>query len=337
MYIGKRRNVPLQIRVIFYDKDNAESHDLKDFSDLEPLLSQADGRKKWIDIIGICHTDVLDKLGKLFGIHPLILEDIANTEQRPKFEEFDHYLFMTVKELSYQASAAILFERQISLVLGSDYVISFQEESSPLIEEGRNRLVSGATRRQEKGPDYLAYRIIDSVVDQYFDIIEKIADNIEDLEEKMIQDLSGKPMRSFMRMRRLLSVLLHSVFPLRESLSRIEKRDSHIISQEILPFFRDVYDHSVHIMESVENQRDILGGIMDVYLSYQNNKMNAVMKVLTIIATIFMPLSFVASVYGMNFKNIPELNWPYGYLYFWIVIVCSVSLMLYFFRKKKWL
>lgn len=337
VYIGKRKNVPLRISLVLYNADGLEFLVPENYDALVSALELAKGRKKWIDIVGVCQTDFLEKLGGYFGIHPLVLEDIANTEQRPKFEEYEKFFFMTVKELEYHPANMVLHERQISIVLGEDYVISFQEEESHLVSGLRERASGVYSRIREKGPDYLAYRIIDSVVDQYFDIIEKLGDNIEALEEKMILDSSGRPMRSFMRMKRLLSVLLHAVFPLRESLSRIEKRDSAIISQEVMPFFRDIYDHSVHIIESVENQRDILAGIMDVYLSYQNIKMNAVMKVLTIIATIFMPLSFVASIYGMNFRYFPELEWRYGYLFFWIVILTAVLLMLYYFKKKKWL
>jgi len=338
VYIGSRRDVKLVIKVLIYDKAGADSHVLKGVAELPDIIKLAKGRKMWIDLVGICHIEAVEKIGEIFAIHPLVLEDIANTEQRPKFEEFDDAFFITIKELNYHPVQRILDEKQISLMLGPDYVITFQEENSEIIEEIRKRLTAGVSRTRSRGVDFLAYRFIDSVVDRYFDVIEKIGDDIEGLEEKMIQDVSGKPMRSFQRMRRLLSVLVHAVFPLRESLSRIEKRDNmKTISKDTLPYFRDVYDHSVHIIESVENQRDILGGVIDVYLSYQNNRMNAVMKVLTIIATIFMPLSFFASVYGMNFKFFPELSWRYGYLFFWIFIVCVVLLMIYYFKKKKWL
>ncbi|MHC1708388.1 MAG: magnesium/cobalt transporter CorA [Bacteroidales bacterium] len=303
-------------------------------SDL-PLPSDSD--ITWVDMVGINHIETVEELGKNYNLHPLVLEDIVNTEQRPKFEEFDGYTFLTLKKIEYTKSFTAVYQTQVSLVFGKNFVITFREEDSNIFEDIRKRLLSGASKARHKKSDYLVYHVLDSIVDSYFEIIEKLSDDIEVVEDRMIREVKGLSMAPFQRLRRNLVFMLKSLYPLREALSRLEKRDNPQLDPENIPYFRDVYDHTLHIIESIENQREILSGVMDIYLSNLNNRMNSIMKVLTIIATIFIPISFFASVYGMNFENFPEIHYKYGYLYFWILILVIVVIMLLYFRKKKWL
>jgi magnesium transporter len=291
----------------------------------------------WIDMIGIDHIETVDALGKVFHLHPLMLEDIVNTEQRPKFEEFQGYTFFTLKKAEYLKAGSHMYLSQVSIVFGENFVLTFREEESDLFEEIRNRLLSGTSRARKKKSDFLVYTVIDNIIDRYFDIIERLSDEIEVIEEKMLKDVNGKSMVPFQRLRRNLAYMLRSLYPLREALSKLEKHDNPLLDPDNLPYFRDIYDHIIHIIESIENQRDILGGVMDVYLTSLNNRMNSIMKVLTVISTIFIPISFFASVYGMNFINFPELHWKYGYLYFWSLIIIIVIIMFVYFKKKKWM
>lgn len=305
-------------------------------SDL-PVYDKSDKTITWLDLVGINHLETVEKIGEIYGLHPLVMEDIVNTEQRPKFEEFSGYTFFTLKKATYGKSPDNVSLNQVSIVFGHNFVLTFREEESEVFSGIKKRLLSGVGRVRNKKSDFLVYYIIDSIVDGYFDIIETIADEIETVEERMMKDTNGKSIYVLQRLKRNLSYMLKSLYPLREALSKLEKRDNPFIEEDTLPYFRDVYDHSIHIIESIESQRDILSGVMDVYLTSLNNRMNSIMKVLTVIATIFMPLSFFASVYGMNFRYFPEIQWKYGYLYFWIMIILVVLLMFYYFRKKKWM
>ncbi|MCX6271365.1 MAG: magnesium/cobalt transporter CorA [Bacteroidetes bacterium] len=300
-------------------------------------LPRISGEIVWLDMIGVNHVDIIETIGQSFNLHPLVMEDICNTEQRPKFEEFSGYTFFTLKRSEYTHLPSYVSLTQVSIVFSPDFILTFREEASPIFDTIRKRLLSGASRARTKKSDFLVYLIIDSIVDSYFDIVEKISDEIETIEEKMIIDTDGRFVSMFQRLKRNLTYLLKALYPLREALSKLEKRDNPLLEIQTIPYYRDIYDHTVHLIESIENQRDILSGSMDVYLSSLNNRMNSIMKVLTIIATVFIPLSFFASVYGMNFRYFPELQWRYGYLYFWILIIVILIIMMFHFKKKKWM
>jgi magnesium transporter len=336
IHIGRHSTEVAQIELYSYNKDEVIETEVNDLSQITPFLQKEDCIT-WIDLKGINHLETIEQIGKLFNIHPLVLEDIVNAEQRPKFEDYNDYLFFTLKTMEVNGDKFHVDYGQISIIVGKNFVITFQEKVNNLFGTIRNRLLSGVSRARTRQSDFLVYLIVDSVVDSYFHVIEKFSDILEDEEEKMLKDDRDNGIINLQAIRRGLSQLLRVLYPLREALSRLEKRDCKLINQETLIFFRDVYDHTIHLIESVENQRDILAGAMDVYLTMINNRLNSIMKVLTIIATIFIPLSFFASVYGMNFKYFPELGWRYGYLYFWILILIVLGLMLYYFRRKKWL
>jgi len=335
VHIGRENNSDVSMSLIHY---NAESVENKERIAIDECLEyvQKEG-VSWITINGIHKTQIIESIGKLFNLHSLVLEDIVNTEQRPKFEEFDDYLFFTLKNLEFDVEQKETHYEQISFVLGKNYVISFQEKESDLFLQIKERIMNGISRARGKGADYLIYLLIDATVDSYYSITENIEDNIEILEEKVLADTSGKTLAEIQKIKRDLVILLKSVFPLREAIGKIQRRENPLIHESTHIFFNSIYDHVVHIIESVESQRDILSGLMDIYLSNISNHMNSVMKVLTVIATIFIPLTFFAGVYGMNFKYFPELEWRWGYALFWTLCLFCVLLMLFYFRKKKWL
>ncbi len=336
VHIGKHSTVFPQIHLFNYSQSNVDETEITDLAQIEPYLLKPE-TVTWVDMKGLNHLETVEAIGQLFNIHPLVLEDIVNAEQRPKFEDYDSYLFFTLKTMEVNGEMFKVEYGQISILVGKNFVVTFQEKSNNLFGTIRNRLLSGASRARSRKPDFLVYLIVDTIVDAYFQVVEKFSDILEDVEEKMLNDDSGKSILNLQALRRNLSQLLRTLYPLREALSRLEKRDCKLLFPETLIFFRDIYDHTIHLIESIENQRDILSGAMDVYLTTINNRMNGIMKVLTIIATIFIPLSFIASVYGMNFQNFPELTWRFGYLYFWILILVIIGIMFYYFKRKKWM
>jgi len=333
--VGKQFTDNVSISAVFYNAETIEQKEIWDITQVDDLLKR-DGIT-WINVVGIHNTQVIEAIGKQFNLHPLVTEDIANTQQRPKFEEFDDYIFFTLKNLEYTKSQNEVNYEQISIVLSKNYVISFQEKKSDLFRVIKERILSGISRARTRGADFLVYLLIDSTVDSYYDVTENIEDNIESVEDEVLTVVTNDSLVEIQKVKRDLVLLLKSVFPLREAINKLQRSENKLISEPTHIFFNSIYDHAVHIIESVESQRDILSGLMDIYLTNISNRMNSVMKVLTVIATIFMPVSFFAAVYGMNFKNIPEIEWPYGYVYFWAVCLISIALMLLYFKKKKWL
>lgn len=335
VHIGKENTRAIQIEMVVYNADSAELKKVASINDCKQFLGN--GNISWIHIDGVHDTEMLTQIGEIFNLHPLILEDIPNTLQRPKFEDLGNYLFFTLKHLEYENEDTEIDYEQISFVVGEKFVLSFREKPDDLFDDIRDRLLNGLSKALSRGTDFLAYLLIDATVDSYYEVIEKLEDKIEAMEEDVINDQKGFALENMQSARRDLTLLLKSVFPLREAVGKILRRESKLIQEPTIVFFSDVYDHTIHVVESIESQRDILSGLLDIYLSITSNRMNSVMKVLTVIATIFIPLTFFAGVYGMNFKYFPELFWKYGYLYFWILCVLSISMMLLYFRRKKWL
>ncbi|NVO03440.1 MAG: magnesium/cobalt transporter CorA [Bacteroidetes bacterium] len=335
VHIGKSRSEKIDISLLKYNSETAEFHNCADIMELNSLVDK--NYMNWININGIHEIESIEQIGKEFNIHPLVLEDIVNAEQRPKFEDYDDYFFVTLKASGSISVKNIMDVQQISFIVGKNYLISFHENKNELFQKNIERILNGKSKARKNGCDFLAYLLIDTVVDNYYFALEEIEDKIEILEEKILKDTTGKTLQEIQKMKRLLVMLLKAVFPLREAVSKLERKESELIQDSSAIFFRDIYDHIIHIIESVESQRDILSGLMDVYMSNTSNRMNAVMKVLAIIATIFMPITFFAGVYGMNIENIPELKWQYGYLFFWSVCIASVVLMLIYFKRRKWL
>ena len=334
IYVGDKKTERVAIRVIDYDEKNFEENDLNTVDECfsyqhKPIVT-------WINIDGIHQVDLIEALGKNFGLHPLILEDIVHTEQRPKMEDFEEYLFIVFKMLFYDQENQIKSE-QFSLVLGADYIITFQEREGDVFNHVRERLRKGKGRIRKMGPDYLAYALIDAIVDNYFIVLEKIGEEIESLEEELVTDPRPETLHAIHHLKKELIFLRKSVWPLREMISALQRSESSLIQDKTTVFLRDVYDHTIQVIDVIETFRDMVSGMLEVYLSSVSNKMNEVMKVLTIIATIFMPMTFIAGVYGMNFKFMPELEWHWGYPAVWSFILFLGVIMLVYFRKKRWL
>ncbi len=335
VHIGEKKIDAVRITYIDYDEQNFEE---KQVANIEECFKFKDTKTvTWINIDGIHDIVLIEKLGKQFDLHPLILEDILNTDQRPKLEDFDNYLFIVLKMLSYNDEKQMVEAEQVSLVLGNNFLISFQERVGDVFEIIRDRIRNAKGRIRKMGADYLAYTLMDAIVDSYFAVLEKLGEKIESMEEQLVTDPGEKTPQQIHSLKREMIFLRKSVWPLREVISGLQRADSQLIDESTGIYLRDVYDHTIQIIDTIESSRDMVSGMLDIYLSSISNKMNAVMKVLTIIATLFIPLTFVAGIYGMNFENMPELKWRWGYACVWAVMATVAVIMLFYFRRKKWL
>ncbi len=333
VFIGERKLKESQIRVIKYnDKEVVESTVQTVESALEFLDSSS---VTWIDIAGLHNVSLIEDIGKAFKIHPLILEDIVQTSERPKLEEFDDYIFMVLR-MFYLRDKTIVNE-QISIILGDNYVLTFQESPAEIFEPIRNRIRSKRFRITKQRADYLAYCIIDVIVDNYFAVLELLGEKTEFIEDALLMDPSHNILREIYKLKRELISLRRSVWPLRELINKLDRSESSLIKKTTKIFIRDVYDHTIQIIDTTENYREIISGMLDTYLSSLSNRMNEIMKTLTIIATIFIPLTFIAGIYGMNFSYMPELRWHWGYFGVWLIMIIIAIVMILYFKRKKWL
>ncbi len=291
----------------------------------------------WINVDGVHEPDVIRKIGEHFRIHPLVLEDIMDTNQRPKMEDFGSYIYFIVRMARPDRKSEEDRFEQISLILGKNFVISFQEDVGDVFDSVRDRIRQGKGRIRKMGSDYLANCLLDAVVDGYFCVLDKQGEEIETLEGELLSKPVPATMHHIHRLKREMIFMRKSVWPLREVINGLDRLESRLFQPATLLFLKDVYDHTVQVMDTVETYRDILSGMLDTYLSSVSNRMNEVMKVLTIIATIFIPLTFIVGIYGMNFENIPELKLPWGYFALWGVMILVALMMVLFFRRKKWI
>jgi magnesium transporter len=291
----------------------------------------------WYNVDGVYNPTQLENIGQKYKLHPLLMEDVASAEQRPKLDDYGEYIFLTVKMIHYDEKNSELNSEQVSFVITNNLILSFQERKGDVFDPNRERLRNNRGKMRKMGADYLLYSLLDTIVDHYFEIMEYVGDKLEIIEQEMLTNPEPTKLKELYKFRRELIYLRKSVWPLREVIVKMERDDCSMISEEVKPFLRDVYDHTIQVIETVESTRDILSGIVDVYLSSVSNRMNSVMKVLTVISTIFMPLSFITSLYGMNFENMPELHTHYGY--FVVLGVCCLIVigMLFYFQRKKWL
>ena len=337
IHIGEKKTEQVKMQVIDYDDEHLEEKDL-DLASIEDCLHLKDSPTvSWINIDGIHQVDVIKEIGKIFSLHSLILEDILNTEQRPKIYDLEDYIFVVLKMLSYDSDQNQLRMEQISLVLGKNFVLSFQENTGDVFGPVRDRIRKAKGRIRKMGPDYLAYALLDAIVDNYFLVLEKLGEEIESLEEDLVSHPTPETVQKIHNLKRELIFLRKSVWPLREVINVLEKAETDLIQSRTLIFLRDIYDHTIQVIDTVETFRDMVSGMLDIYLSSVSNRMNEVMKVLTIIATIFIPLTFIAGVYGMNFKAMPELEISWGYPAVLVIMVVIGVMMLMMFRRKRWL
>ncbi len=332
VHIGEQKVESTRLYVFNYDEQRLEEKALKD---VEECLAYKDkGGVTWINIDGLHEPEVLEKLGKAFGLHPLMLEDIANTEQRPKLEDYNDYLYVVVKML-YRPDHSILAE-QLSLVIGKNLLISFQERQDIVFDPIRERLRNGKGRARMLGADFLAYQLIDAVIDNYFIVLERLSDEVEALEARVIAAPKPDGLHNLHRLKKDMIYLRRSVWPLREVIAAMQRGDSPLIGEAMRMYLRDVYDHVAAAADAVEAMRDLLNSMLEIYMSNMSNRLNEVLKVLTVITTLFIPITFIAGVYGMNFKYMPELDWPWGYPAALLLMSVVAAGMFMYFKRKKW-
>ena len=336
IHIGEKKVEEPKITIFDYDDQHVEEKEVKTIE--ECFVFKDKPTVTWINVEGIHRIETVEKLGECYGFHPLVMEDILNTDQRPKMEIHGNYIYIVLKMLYGRDKNHSIETEQVSLILGSNFVISFQEgKEGDVFNPVRERIRSDKGLIRRMGSDYLAYSLMDTIVDNYFLILETLGEKVELLEEELTTSPTVKTLHEIQKFRNEMILIRRAVWPLREVIIGLGRKESPLIKETTEIYLRDVYDHIIQVMDAIEVYREMLSGMLDIYLSSVSNRLNSVMKVLTIIATIFMPLTFIAGIYGMNFKYMPELEWRLGYLVVWLVFVIVGVSMLIYFKKKKWL
>jgi len=335
VHVGEKKAERIVIRLWAY---NSEELIEKELQTVEECLAFKDkpGMNLWVNVDGLDRIEVIEKLGSYFKIHPLTLEDVLNTGQRPKMEDYSSYIYTVLKMILLDKEREEIILDQVSIIVGPNYILSFQEREGDVFDPLRERLKNPASRLRKNGVDHLAYSLIDAIVDNYFLILEHVGEEIEDLEEELIVYPKPETLKAIQKYKREMIILRKSVWPLRELISNLQRAESGLIKETTQIYLRDIYDHTIQVIDSIEAFRDILSSMVDVYLSSISNRMNDIMKVLTIIATIFIPLTFIAGVYGMNFDYMPELRWHWGYPVIMLFMVLLGIIMFLYFKKRRW-
>jgi magnesium transporter len=336
VHVGEKRS-EAEITVIDYGGAQVQERKLKKAEEVYQYRDRP--TVTWINVDGLHQIEVLEEIGKCFGLHRLVLEDILNTDHRPKVEDFGKYIYIVLKMLSYDNANNEVVSEQVSLVLGSNFVLSFQEDitSGDVFNPIRERIRTDGSQIRTMGADYLAYSLMDIVIDNYFVVLETLGERIDDIEEELVTNPASQTLQGIHNLKKEMLYLRKSVWPLREVIYSLERSESQLVTKTTAVYLRDVYDHTIQVIDTIETFRDTVSGMLDIYLSSVSNRLNSVMKVLTVIATIFMPLTFLAGVYGMNFRHMPELEWTWGYPVVLLVMFSVGISMLVYFRKKKWL
>jgi magnesium transporter len=335
VHVGEKKAEKTVIKAWLYNSEKLIEKELQTVDECQELKGQP-GMNLWINVDGLDQIGIIEKLGGYFGVHPLTLEDVLNTGQRPKMEDYDSYIYAVLKMMLLDEEREEILIDQVSIIFGTNYILSFQEREGDAFNPIRDRLKNSASRLRKNGVDLLAYSLIDAVVDNYFLILEHFGEEIEDLEEQLIVDPMPETLKAIQKYKRDMITLRRSVWPLRELINSLQRTESQLIKESTQIYLRDVYDHTIQVIDSIEAFRDILSSMVDVYLSSLSHRMNDIMKVLTIIATIFIPLTFIAGVYGMNFEYMPELKWRWGYpAVMFAMTILGISMFLYF-KKRRW-
>ena len=333
VHIGERKSEHVTVTVFCYSTTSCKELHVEQ---VDQLSSPADESVIWINVGGVHKVEMVETLGKQFSLHPLLLEDVTNTDQRPKLDDYEAYIFLVMKMLSLTDRKDIAVE-QVSFVLGKNYVISFQENGTDVFQPVRERLRGGKGRLRQSGADYLLYALVDAIVDQYFAVLELSGEKIEAVQQAVVDDPKPETLNEIHALKRQLLFVRRAVWPLRDVMTNLSRSDCPFLQHPTKVFFRDVYDHVVQIVDTIEILREMVSASLDIYLSSVSYRLNAIMRVLTVITTIFMPLSFIASIYGMNFEYMPELRSPWGYpLVLGVMAAVGVG-MLVLFRNKRWL
>lgn len=340
-HTGQRHMQDIRITVHDYSENHIDEFTIDDIEQIRPYLESSS--KTWIKVYGLHDLTKLKSIWGYFNLHPLIQEDIVNTSQRPKIERYDNCIFFVLRMLTYADEKQYIESEQISLVLGPNYVLSFQETDRDYFAPILTRLAGEGSRIRRLNTDYLTYALVDTVVDYYFHTLDKITDHIEAAEDQLLEDPDKQILHRIHKLRREVIFIRKSISPLRDAINSAIRDESNLIDDYTKVYLRDVYDHVIHVIDNVENYRDMILSLHDMYMSQVSNKMNEVMKVLTIIATIFIPLTFIAGIYGMNFNaevspyNMPEVNWYWGYPAVLTLMGIMALAMIYYFKQKEWL
>ncbi len=335
IYTGHHFEEKIKVTAFGYGEHDLEEKEINSFEEIIACKDQYPNI--WINMDGLQDTALIEQICSHFQVHALTIEDILHPEQRPKVEEGEGYIYVVLKMLKYVGQGQMVDAEQVSVILGSNFVLSFQERPGDTFESVRNRLRGGKGRIRRSGADYLMYALMDTIVDHYFLILEKSGDLLEDLEEALLTSSSKSSLHTLYALKREMLAVRRVVWPLREVIYKLEREEYKLIKKSTHIYLRDIYDHVIQVIDTVETIRDMLASMFDLYQSTLSNRMNAIMKVLTIISTIFIPLTFIAGVYGMNFQYMPELEWPYGYPAVWGLMLMIVLGMFVFFKRKGWL
>jgi magnesium transporter len=334
IHIGEKKLRETKIKLIDYSKKDFIEKDLDNISQCFPYKD--DQYITWINIDGLHDINVLEELGNCFGFHPLIMEDILNTEQRPKTEVMDEYTYVVLKMIDSDLKANELKIEQVSIIFGKNFVVSFQESPLDMYDPIRKALQNEKSPARKHGPDYIAYLLIDAIVDNYFKVCEIIGERIEIFENKIVANPTQKTLAAIYKLKRNMLFIRKSIWPLREVISGLDRSTSKLIKSNTKLYLRDIYDHVIQVIDTVETYREMLSEMIEIYLSSMSNKLNEIMKVLTIFSAVFIPLTFIASIYGMNFKWMPELSFKYSYIIVWAIIIGVGIFLIFYFKRKKW-
>ncbi len=333
--IQSETSKPVSMEFFKYNEKQFEENKAATLADF--FSQTSDKMVSWLNINGIHDIELLQDIGDKLSIHPLVLEDITHTYQRPKLDDYGDYLYIVLKMITFDPDTRSIFTEQVSIVLMGSSVISFQEHEGDVFESIRDRIRTGKGRLRKMGSDYLAYALMDVIVDTYFEILENIGAHLQKIEEELMRNPTPKTLQDIHHVKREVLYLFNSLWPLRQLVSSFQQNESKLIEKSTRIYLHDVYDHIMQVIDTIESLRDVVSGMMDIYLSTVNNRMNEVMKVLTVMASIFIPLTFIAGIYGMNFDQMPELHWKYSYFFVLSLMAIMAIVMLIFFRRKKWL
>ncbi|OIO65110.1 MAG: magnesium and cobalt transport protein CorA [Candidatus Marinimicrobia bacterium CG1_02_48_14] len=335
IHVGSTTNERVEVVHYTYSAESFKSEILpKDKLSVPTLVPN---RINWIKVVGLADVNLIAEFGKQFDLHPLVVEDILDTEHTPKIEEYEHYVFLTLKSLAVKRLDGSFIPEQVSLILGKDYVLVFQELPSPIFKLVEERLANAQGRARDRGSDYLFYMLTDVIIDHYYQVVDDMNGQLDAIEEEILVTPSERILNKLQGMRRELVFIRRLLIPLRDAVGNLHKTGSHLIDTNTMQYLLDTWDHLNYVINEVESARELIPGLMDLYMSTVSKSMNEVMKVLTIVGSIFIPLTFIVGLYGMNFSNMPELGWRYGYAGLWVILIGVTSGMVMYFRRKKWL
>jgi len=335
VFLGERRVETPSIRVLSYNADQVNEFSAK--TPRDAVAGIAEGSVTWINIVGLHDTDFIQRVGDTLSVHPLVLEDIVNTGQRPKFEDHDRLLFMVLRMLYRKrpGNGAIVSE-QVSILLSRNVLLTFQEMEGDVFDTIRTRIRTGGGRIRQRGADYLAYALLDAIVDNYFSVLEDLDEKIEAVQQAALDAPVPETLHRIHSLKHELISVRRQLWPLREAVSAFHKSESPLIDKALSPYLRDVHEHTFQVLDTLESMREMISTALEAYMSSVSNRMNEIMKVLTIISTIFIPLTFIAGVYGMNFEYMPELSWQMGYAAALGVMGILAAGMVMFFKRRHW-